>query len=143
MPKRFAVAAAVAAVGIFAFVMSTPSQAKDNPGGGPAGCVEDPDSDQGGDSTLYYCCYDDGCWICDWKNGLNCTWDPAYGTRSEGRLRLPRNIKRPDIFQPPVKPPRSQPPKLGPLETSPGSPSQGPSAPGTPTKPTAPPAILR
>ena len=137
MRERFAITVAAAALGIFALVVSTPSRAKDNPGGGPAACLEDPDADQGGDTTLYYCCYDDGCWICDWSRtgGLNCTWDPSYGARGG---RLPRNIRRPDIYLPPVtpKPPRSQPPTLGPLETSPGSP-QGPPAPGTPTRPPA------
>lgn len=141
MPIRFPIAFAAAAFGVFALAISTPGHAKDDPGGGPTACVEDPESDKGGDSTLYYCCYDNGCWICDWKNGLNCHWDDSYGTRIGGRL--PQS-KRPDGLKPPlsVAPPRPRPPKLGPLETSPGSPSQGPSAPGTPSAP--PPApILR
>lgn len=41
------------------------------------------------EGLLCWCCYSDGCWICDNHAGLptNCVWDPQYRTLAGGPPR--------------------------------------------------------
>jgi hypothetical protein len=41
-------------------------------------CTSDSTTDKGCDGLICYCCYDDGCWICngDPTKNLDCVWDP-------------------------------------------------------------------
>ncbi len=107
----------VFAAAILALVTATPSEAKRRPTiGGYAGeCFQDPETDKGGygpghwDEPITYCCYDDGCWICN-RAQADCVWDPA------GLKRLP-------VTRPPgpggVPPKAYEPPASGPSRPKP------------------------
>lgn len=61
--------------------------------GGADVCFKDPTTDKEcseGGGLLCYCCYSDGCWICDNWFGIpaNCAWDDSY------RARIGRGIGR-------------------------------------------------
>jgi hypothetical protein len=110
---------------LFVFVMSDLAEAKDRPpGSGSTECWLDSNNDTGCGGIICYCCYDNGCWICQGANPDDCSWDPAYRI---GGTKPPSSIK----------PPGPRPPRPGLLETTPGG-AQPPSGMGTP-KPTAPP----
>lgn len=101
--------------------LSAPAEAKNRPPGtGSTECWRDSNNDTGCGGIICYCCYDDGCWICQGANPDNCSWDPAYSS---------------------VRPPRPRPPRPGLFDTIPERAPGGPSAPGTP-KPTPPPPVI-
>lgn len=55
------------------------------PYGGPDFCWADwRNTDAACTGPICYCCYDDGCWICDNVEGglTNCVWDPKYSSRN-------------------------------------------------------------
>ncbi|BBA33802.1 hypothetical protein sS8_1848 [Methylocaldum marinum] len=59
----------------------------------PGDCFNDPTTDKEcseGGGLLCYCCYADGCWICDnlFEIPANCVWDDSY------RARIGRGIGR-------------------------------------------------
>jgi hypothetical protein len=68
-------------------ITTTRSDAKPKPQGGSAfSCWNDTTTDQGCGGLICYCCYDDGCYICN-SSGHDCQWDPKY---SSHRLPKPR-----------------------------------------------------
>ena len=71
----------IAVVGAFLTLLAVaPGEARNRPTVDPGGiwtCMEQGNS-HGGESALWTCCYDDGCFICDAKMD-NCVWDPKYG----------------------------------------------------------------
>jgi hypothetical protein len=68
-------------------------------------------SDAGCEGLICWCCYADGCYICD-SNGLNCTWESgARVTRVPGRLPDIDLLERDEI--PPPPPTRVQPGGVG------------------------------
>ena len=91
---------------ILALVMSTPSEAKPRPTVDSSDiCWNGGSSDKGCGGLICYCCYDDGCWICN-KDTYDCVWDGSY--------RADKQPKATEIVPPPpagIKPPWSIPPK--------------------------------
>jgi hypothetical protein len=41
-------------------------------------CLTDQASDHGCEGLICWCCYSDGCWICNSSPPLDCVWDDAY-----------------------------------------------------------------
>ncbi len=70
---------AVFAAAILALVTATPSEAKRRPTIDTADRCIGGAGDKGCGGLICYCCYDDGCWICD-KDYGHCTWDDKYRT---------------------------------------------------------------
>lgn len=98
---RFAMAA------ILALVMSTPSEAKSRPTVDSSEiCWNVGSSDKGCEGLICYCCYNEGCWICN-KDTYDCVWDPYY--------RDDKQPKGMTVIVPShpagIKPPWSKPPK--------------------------------
>jgi len=64
---------------------------------------------ESGQPTICYCCYSDGCWICDHiYQPQSCVWDPKYGTRLETAPQTEPPSISPESgqrFKPPFKPP--------------------------------------
>lgn len=91
---------------ILALGISTPSEAKPRPTVDSADiCWNGSPTDKGCGGLICYCCYDDGCWICN-KDTYDCVWDDSY--------RADKQPKATDIAPPPpagIKPPWSKPPK--------------------------------
>src|SRR6185369_4563699 len=57
-------------------------------------CFADPSTDKGAGGAISYCCYDNGCWICNSGSPLgrgNCVWDPGYRARVKGNLPAPNS----------------------------------------------------
>jgi hypothetical protein len=42
------------------------------------GCGGNGCGEHGCEGLLCWCCYDDGCWICNRAGQRDCAWDPAY-----------------------------------------------------------------
>ena len=117
----YALVIAVFAAAILALVTATPSEAKRRPtlDNDALECLSDDDADRSCGGAICYCCYDDGCWICN-DNQADCVWDPAY-----------RKGRRP-VTRPPVGP------KPGGIQGE--SPPSGPGAVTPPVAPGQPPA---
>lgn len=49
----------------------------------PSDCWIDPGTDKDCGGPICYCCYDDGCWICDspYNADKGCDWDSSYSSR--------------------------------------------------------------
>jgi hypothetical protein len=93
------------------------------------------------EGAICYCCYDDGCFICN-DVGLDCVWDQKARTRNL-RLRLKNGIGtvKPTVHPGlTVRPPRGGPLAPGLLEGGKGLSTQGPAATGQPIAPPPPPA---
>jgi hypothetical protein len=108
---------------VLALGIAAPAEARKQPTvDSPLGCFAADDSDVGCGGAICYCCWDDGCWICE-SAGYNCVWDPSYraatnrnGTLTIGPTRgpkvtlragnLPRNFTPlPRSLPPTVRPP--------------------------------------
>lgn len=65
-----------------------PRPTVDDPNGND--CWKDPDTkpDRGCGGPICWCCYDDGCWICD-AAGPTCDWDPKYSSRNVPQTESP------------------------------------------------------
>jgi hypothetical protein len=106
-----------------------------NSGSGPGGSCA---------GAICYCCYDDGCFICN-NIGGDCTWDQKARARTI-RQRLKGLRDRParaTTIKPDTttRPPRRLEPGL--LEGGGGLSTQGPAATGRPMAPPPPPGQLR
>jgi len=106
------------------------------------GTSNDSDNVYGCAGLICYCCYDDGCYICD-NTGHDCAWDAKASSLSvKRRLRLPTT--RPTTVKPGLT---TRPPRGGPLAPSilegGGLPTQGPPPTGRPSAPSAPAGTLR
>ena len=136
-------------------MISVPGEARNRPTVGPS----DPTSAYdicltgGGDTNagtggpdgkcpgaICYCCYDDGCFICN-NVGGDCTWDPKARARTvKQRLKgLPDRPSRATTVNPgpATRPPRNLEPGL--LEGGGSLSTQGPAATGRPVAPPPPP----
>lgn len=133
---------------------SGPGEAKNRPTVGPSDatvayqlCLAD-----GGDTNsgtgpggtcagaICYCCYDDGCFICN-NIGGDCVWDGKARARTI-RQRLKGRLDRPAKPATVNPGPTTRPPNLVPgiLEGGGGLSPQGPAATGKPVAPPPPPA---
>ena len=56
-------------------------------------CLTDQASDHGCEGLICWCCYSDGCWICNSSPPLDCAWDDQYReppSKPFGRVRSRR-----------------------------------------------------
>jgi hypothetical protein len=108
------------------------------------GTSNDPDNPYGCAGLICYCCYDDGCYICD-NTGYDCVWDGKASRLSINRrlraLGLP--TIRPTTADPGLRtrPPRVKPIAPGILEGGGTLLPQGPAPTGRPTAPPPPPPV--
>ena len=141
-------------IALIALMISVPSEARNRPTVGPS----DPTSAYdicltgGGDTNagsgaggkcagaICYCCYDDGCFICN-NVGGDCTWDPKARLQTiKQRLKgLPDRPARATTVNPSPapRPPRKLEPGL--LEGGGSLSTQSPAATGRPVAPPPPP----
>lgn len=67
---------------ILTFCGSIPSEAKPRPQGGtPLDCWNTGLTDQGCGGLICWCCYDDGCYICN-STRWDCVWDSKYSSHN-------------------------------------------------------------
>ena len=154
------IASATTAIGL---LVSEPSEAKprpaqfDNADDGYGFCLVDGgDTNQGNppssepgtlcQGAICYCCYDNGCYICD-NSGNDCVWDGqarVRGLKQRIRGRLDP-VGRPKTVKPGATkvPPRGRTLEPGLLEGGGGLSPQGPGAPGRPIAPPPSPGQLR
>jgi len=69
-------------VAFLTLVLLSPGEGKNRPTGQKNSdlCLTDLEADSGCGGLICYCCYNDGCWICN-NNFGDCVWDPAYRTQ--------------------------------------------------------------
>jgi hypothetical protein len=79
---------AVFAAASLALVTAAPSEARPRPTiFSIDDCTGQAGSGKGCEGAICYCCYDDGCYICN-RQWSDCTWDPKYpGLKSRGVTR--------------------------------------------------------
>ena len=59
--------------------IATPGEAKPRPTVDSGDrCWEGGSSDKGCEGLICWCCYSDGCWICNSSPPLDCAWDDQY-----------------------------------------------------------------
>lgn len=156
VPILFINAVTTFAIGL---MFSVPADAKPRPNIGDSDaamgiCLGDGGDSNWGTSTegygcaglICYCCYDDGCYICD-NTGHDCTWDGKYSSLTiKRRLRaLGLPTTRPTTVNPGLT---TRPPRVAPIAPSilegGGLSTQGPAPAGRPTAPPpSPPVQLR
>lgn len=82
-----------------ALAMATPSEAKPRPTVDSSDiCWGGASSDKGCGGLICWCCYDEGCWICN-KDTYDCVWDGSY--RAGSRPGEPYNVPPPAGVKPP------------------------------------------
>jgi hypothetical protein len=90
--------------------LSAPSEAKKRPTVDSSDvCWNGGSSDKGCEGLICYCCYDEGCWICN-KDTYDCVWDGSYraGSKPGAPIVIP---PRSSISPPWAQPPKGEEPK--------------------------------
>lgn len=84
-------------------------------------CWLDPETDKDCGGPICYCCYDDGCWICDnpYNADKGCDWDPSYGSKTLPQTE-PSSIS-PGSGKGPIKQPKGTLLQTEPISISPDS----------------------
>jgi hypothetical protein len=105
----FAIAASLAVL------MSSPIAAKPRPTVGDADtCWDGGSADKGCEGLICYCCYDEGCYICN-KDTRDCVWDGSYRAGSHpGRpLEVPPRSSISPPWSTPKDGEKAEPPPAG------------------------------
>lgn len=114
----------VAAIIFLILVLLSSADGKNRPTGpysGPDSCWVDHDTEASCSGLICYCCYDDGCWICNNVVGdtTDCVWDPKYSSRNLPSTEPP--TISPGSGKVPLKPINGTLLQTEPISISPGS----------------------